>query len=159
MATAYGLLLVLHIASIALAFGAMAGYPWILRSVRREAPGSTAALVRAGRRFGDVVVAPAATLTLVTGALLATIGGYWSEIWVSLPLSLLVYVLTLHGTFVVPAQRRLEGLAVGLDDPSSPGAPDVSAAYDIAARRLAVASYLSSAAILMALTLMVLKPS
>lgn len=159
MATAYGLLLVVHIASIALAFGAMAAYPWILRSVRREAPGSTAALVRAGRRSGDAVVAPAATLTLVTGALLATIGGYWSEIWVSLSLSLLVYVLTLHGAFVVPAQRRLEGLAVRPDGPTPAGGPDVSTAYDVVTRRLAVASYLSSGAILMALALMVLKPS
>ncbi len=159
MVTAYGLLLVLHIASIALAFGAMAGYPWILRSVRREAPGSTAALVRAGRRFGDVVVAPAATLTLVTGILLATIGGYWREIWVSLALSMLVYVLSLHGAFVVPAQRRLEVLAVGLEDPSSVDGPGLSAEYDVVARRLAVASYLSSAAILIALALMVLKPS
>ena len=159
MATAYGLLLVLHIASIALAFGAMAAYPWILRSVRREAPGSTVALVRAGRRFGDAVVAPAATLTLVTGAVLATIGGYWGEIWVSLSLSMLVYVLTLHGAFVVPAQRRLEGLAVGLHGPTSADRAGSSAEYDVVARRFTVASHLSSAAILIALALMVLKPS
>jgi hypothetical protein len=159
VATAYGLLLVVHIASIALAFGAMAAYPWILRSVRREAPGSTAALVRAGRRFGDAVVAPAATLTLVTGALLATIGGYWSEVWVSLSLSLLVYVLTLHGAFVVPAQGRLEGLAVGLHDPMSADRPGSSAEYDVVARRLTIASHLSSTGILIALALMVLKPS
>ena len=158
MASVYGVVLVVHIASIAVAFGAAATSPLVLRVVRRESPASAAPLIGAQRRLGTAVVTPAATLTLLTGVLLATLGGYWGELWVSLPLSLLVFVLSLHGAFITPTERRLEALAAHTTDPS----PDVEAGpfvlYDAVARRLAVARHLSSLAILAALTLMVLKP-
>lgn len=158
MVSIYGLTLVLHIASIAVAFGAVASQPLLLRTVRRDSPGSVAALVRAQRRLGNAVVAPAATLALVTGAVLATLGGFWSELWVSLPLSLLIYVLGLHGAFVVPTERRLEALAAQLAGPPGGDAPVSRTLCDAVARRLATANYLSSLAILLALGLMVLKP-
>lgn len=154
MASVYGLTLVLHIASIAVAFGAIASQPLTLRAVRSDSPGSVAALLRAQRRLGNAVVAPAATLALVAGAVLATLGGLWGELWVSLPLSLLVYVLGLHGAFVVPTGRRLEALASrGEDGETAPRARS-----DALARRLAVGNYLSVLAIVLALALMVLKP-
>ncbi len=158
MASVHGLVLVLHIAPIAVAFGAIASQPLVLRTVRRESPGSVAALIRAQRRLGKALIAPAATLTLLTGTALATLGGFWGELWVSLPLSLLVFVLALHGGFVVPTERRLEALATQLADPSRADEAASSTPYDAVARRLAGASYLSGLAIMLALGLMVLKP-
>lgn len=145
----YGLLLVAHIASIAIAFGAIVVAPLLARSVDARAPGSVAALTRAQRLLGDTLIAPAGTLALITGAALATLGDYWGELWVSLPLSLLVFVLALHGAYVSPAQRRLEALAANGDEAPSGGV----------AKRLAAAHWASSAAIVVALALMVLKPS
>ena len=158
MATIYGAVLVLHIGSIAVALGAIASQPLMLRSVRRDSPGSVAAVIRAQSRLGNAVVAPAATLTLLTGAALATLGGFWGELWVSLPLSLLVFVLALHGAFVVPTERRLEALAGHIGDPSPTDDPVSSTQYEAVARRLAGARYLSGSAIVLALALMVLKP-
>lgn len=158
MAFVYKLVLVLHIASIAVVLGTVATSPFLLRAVRRKAPASAAALVSAQRWVGSAVVAPAATLTLLTGVFLATVGGFWGELWVSLPLSLLVFVLALHGAFVVPTERRLEALAAETAEPSYGEEATSSAMYEAVARRLAIASHLSSLAILVALTLMVLKP-
>lgn len=157
MNTIYGLTLVLHIASIAVAFGAIASQPLLLRAVRRDSPSSVGALVRAQRRLGNTVVAPSATLALLAGAVLATLGEFWGELWVSLPLSLLVYVLGLHGGLVVPTGRRLEALTTPVAGSSGGGAVS-QPACDVMARRLAGANYLSSAAIILALGLMVLKP-
>lgn len=159
MGYAYGLLLVVHIASIAVALGALVAAPIVLSAVRREGPDGVAGLVRAQRRLGDAVVAPAATLTLLTGVALATIAGFWGELWVSLPLSLLVFVLALHGAYVSPTQRRLEALAAELAAPTESEDPVPSSAYNGVARRLAAASYASAAAIVLAMALMVLKPS
>ncbi len=157
MATLYGAVLVLHIGSIAVALGATASQPLMLRSVRRDSPGSVAAVIRAQSRLGNAVVAPAATLTLLTGVALATFGGFWGELWVSLPLSLLVYVLGLHGGLVVPTGRRLEALTTPVAGSSS-GRAVSQTACDAMVRRLAGANYLSSAAIILAVGLMVLKP-
>jgi uncharacterized membrane protein len=159
MASLYSFVLVLHIGSIAVAFGATAGYPLLLTGVRRADPHALPALHRANRRVGNAVVAPAAALALLTGVYLATAGGFWGEIWVSLPLSILIFFLALHGAFFMPTERRLEGLASGAAAGSPSNDPRYSAAYGAVARRLMVVSYLSSASILLALALMVMKPS
>lgn len=53
MTYVYGLTLMLHIASIAVAFGALASQPLVLRTVRRDSPSSLPALIGAQRRLGQ----------------------------------------------------------------------------------------------------------
>ncbi len=159
MALLYGLVLVLHIASVVVAFGTTSAYPFALRQVRHRDPQALPAVHRAQRRLGTVIVTPAAALVLLTGSYLATAGGYWGELWVSLPLSILVFLLGLLGAFFAPTERRLERLASRALAEAGTGKVAVAGAYAAVARRLTAVSYLSSVAALVALGLMVLKPS
>jgi hypothetical protein len=58
-----------------------------------------------------LVVTPAGTLALLAGVYLASDRSYWSEVWVSVPLLILIVLLGITGAYFVPRQERLAELA------------------------------------------------
>ncbi len=102
-----------------------------------------------------MVTAPTATLALLTGAYLATVRGYWEELWVSLPLSLLIFLLSAQGAFLAPTERRLEALAESAF--AGGGGPEREAEYGAVARRYAIVVYVMCAAVVAAVAVMVTK--
>jgi hypothetical protein len=102
--TFYDLVLSVHVMAVVAAFGVWFAYPLLV-------PSGDAAAHRAQVRVARMVVTPAGTLALLAGAYLASDRSYWSEVWVSVPLVILVVLMGLTGAYFIPRQKRLADLA------------------------------------------------
>jgi hypothetical protein len=100
----YDVVLSIHVMAIVAAFGVWFAYPLLV--VRGDA-----AAHRAQVRVARMVVTPAGTLALLAGVYLASDRSYWSEVWVSVPLLILIVLMGITGAYFVPRQQRLAELA------------------------------------------------
>jgi len=100
----YDVVLSIHVMAVVAAFGVWFAYPLLV------APGDAAAH-RAQVRVARLVVTPAGALALLAGVYLASDRSYWSEVWVSVPLLILIVLMGLTGAYFVPRQQRLAELA------------------------------------------------
>jgi small-conductance mechanosensitive channel len=138
--TFYDGVVAVHVMAIVVAFGGWFAYPLLPRGVP--------AVHRAQVRVARLVVTPAATLALIAGAYLASDRDLWSEVWVTVPLVILIVLLGLTGAYFIPREQRLAALADG-----APG-PDYSALVGQVTRMAGVAALL----VLVAVFFMVAKP-
>ena len=144
----YDVILSLHVMAVVVAFGVVFTYPVVLPWLRRHHPGSMAVAHQAQGRLGSSLISPAATVALLAGAYLATDAGLWSEVWVTIPLIILLAILGVGGAVFAPAERRLAELASG--DIASPE-------YDAAFKRIMPLYVAVAVAVLVAIFLMVTK--
>ena len=154
----YDVVLSLHIAAIVIAFGVTFTYPVLIPYLMRRHPRTMPAIHEAQERVGKLVITPAATVALLAGAYLASDRDYWSEVWVTIPLLVLVGLLGLGGAFFTPQERKAAQLAAR--DVAAPADGDVawSAEYQAVSRRIAAVGALASALVLIALFFMTAKP-
>ncbi len=144
----YDVILSLHVMAVVVAFGVVFTYPVVLPWLRRHHPGSMAVAHQVQGRLGSSLISPAATVALLAGAYLATDAGLWSEVWVTIPLIILLAILGVGGAVFAPAERRLAELASG--DIASPE-------YDAAFKRIMPLYVAVAVAVLVAIFLMVTK--
>jgi hypothetical protein len=137
----YDVVLSIHVMAVVAAFGVWFAYPLL---VARGDAGAHRAQVRVAR----TVVTPAGTLALLAGVYLASDRSYWSEVWVSVPLVILVVLLGITGGYFVPRQERLAELAEGGAGPE----------YAALATQVARVAFLAAALVVVAIFLMVVKP-
>ena len=90
----YDVVLSIHFMAIVAAFGVWFAYPLL---VARGDAGAHRAQVRVAR----MVVNPAGTVALLAGVYLASDRSYWSEVWVSVPLVILIVLLGVTGSYFV----------------------------------------------------------
>ena len=100
----YDVVLSIHVMAVVAAFGVWFAYPLLV--VRGDA-----AAHRAQVRVARMVVNPAGSLALLAGVYLASDRSYWSEVWVSVPLVILIVLLGITGAYFIPRQERLAELA------------------------------------------------
>jgi hypothetical protein len=100
----YDIVLSIHVMAVVAAFGVWFAYPLLVTR-------GDAAAHRAQVRVARLVVTPAGTLALLAGVYLASDRSYWSEVWVSVPLLILIVLLGITGAYFVPRQQRLAELA------------------------------------------------
>ena len=100
----YDIVLSIHVMAVVAAFGVWFAYPLLVTR-------GDAAAHRAQVRVARLVVTPAGTLALLAGVYLASDRSYWSEVWVSVPLLILIVLLGITGAYFVPRQERLAELA------------------------------------------------
>lgn len=144
----YDVILSVHVMAVVVAFGVVFAYPVVLPWLRRHHPGSMAVAHQVQGRLGSSLITPAATLALLAGAYLATDAGLWSEVWVTIPLIILLAILGVGGAVFAPAERRLAALASGgVDSPE----------YDAAFKRIMPLYIAVAVAVLVAIFLMVTK--
>ncbi len=62
-------------------------------------------------RVGRLIITPFAALALLTGFYLAADADVFSEVWVTVPMVILVVLLGLGGAFFTPRERELATLA------------------------------------------------
>jgi len=96
-----------HVMANLIAFGVWFAWPLL--------PGETAAAHRARAKILRVVVTRAATVALVAGVYLASVAGLFREVWVLVPLVILVALLGMTGSFLIPSEDTLADLADGGD--------------------------------------------
>ena len=100
----YDVVLSVHVIAVVAAFGVWFAYPLLV-------PRGDAAAHRAQVRVARMVVTPAGTLALLAGIYLASDRSYWSEVWVTVPLIILIVLMGVTGAYLIPRQKRLAEMA------------------------------------------------
>ncbi len=152
--TFYGVVLAVHIMSVVVAFGTMFAYPAFIPWARKNHPDAMPVIHALSGRIGQRVTSPAMVLVLACGAYLASDADAWSEVWVSVPLVILIVIGGLGGMFFAPNERKLGALATR--DLAAGG--ELSAEYDDLFRRVAAAGLTVCALVLVAIFFMAAKP-
>lgn len=154
----YDVVVWFHVSAIIIAFGVTFAYPiivpWFLNQRPRAAPDWFAVMTRIGR----YIITPFATIALLTGAYLATDRELWGEVWVNVPLLILIVLLGLAGAFFTPNERRLEELTRRDVDAAGGGQVTWSEEVQALSRRVGAIGSLGSLLVLLAAYFMVTKP-
>ena len=137
----YDVVLSIHVMAIVAAFGVWFAYPLLV--VRGDAGAH-----RAQARVARMVVNPAGTLALLAGVYMASDRSYWSEVWVSVPLVILIVLMGITGGYFAPRQERLAGLAEAGAGPE----------YAALATQVARVAFAAAGLVVVAIFFMVAKP-
>jgi uncharacterized membrane protein len=152
--TFYGVVLAVHIMAVVVAFGTMFAYPAFIPWARKNHPDAMPVVHELSGRIGQRVTSPAMVLVLICGAYLASDADAWSEVWVSVPLVILIVIGGLGGMFFAPNERKLSALATR--DLAANG--ELSAEYDALFQRVAIAGLTVCTLVLVAIFFMAAKP-
>jgi hypothetical protein len=145
--------------AVVAAYGLPMSYPLLLPYLRRRHPRAMPGMHDVQHRLNQWVTGPGTLLILVFGAYMATKGHYWGEVWVVVPLTILVVIGALGGGVVVPASRRMAELArADLEAAPSDGAVAWSAEYERVYGRYMAAEITLGALVLVAIFFMTTKP-
>lgn len=145
----YDVVVALHVISIVLAFGVTFAYPILFPFLGRNHPQALAPMHEAQERIGKFLITPFAVLALITGIYLAADRDLFSEVWVQVPMGILIILLGLGGAFFAPQERRAAELAR-----TAPGSPE----YMAIAQKVSKVGTLSAVLVLVAIFFMVAKP-
>jgi uncharacterized membrane protein len=154
--TFYGVVLSVHIMAVVVAFGVSFAYPVFKPWARSKHPESMPVIHEMSERLGKVVMSPAMVLVLVCGIYLASDADVWSEVWVSVPLVILIVIGGLGGAYFTPRERKLGELA--RRDLGEGGGGTLSAEYDELFQQVAIVAYANCALVLIAIFFMAAKP-
>jgi hypothetical protein len=152
--TLYGVVLAVHIIAVVVAFGTMFAYPAFIPWARKNHPDAMPVIHELSGRIGQRVTSPAMVLVLLCGAYLASDADAWSEVWVSVPLVILIVIGGLGGMFFAPNERKL-GVLAKRDLANGGG---FSAEYDALFARVAAAGLVTCGLVLVAIFFMAAKP-
>jgi uncharacterized membrane protein len=153
--TFYSVVLSVHIMAVVVAFGAAFAYPVFLPWARRAHPEAMPILHTVSGRISRMVTSPAMVVVLLAGFYLASDADVWSEVWVTVPLIIILVIGGIGGAIMAPADRRLAELAAR-DLTSEGGA--LSQEYDDLFRRTAFFGYAVCVLVLVAIFFMAAKP-
>ena len=107
----YDVVLWVHITAVVVAFGVVFAYPVMYALAKAGGPERKAAIHDLQATVGKRVISPGMLVVLLAGAYLATDADVWSEVWVTVPLVLLLVIGGLGGGYLGPREERLATLA------------------------------------------------
>jgi hypothetical protein len=145
----YDVVVAVHVMSVVMAFGVTFAYPVMGPWLGQNAPQTMATFHRLQHRIGQVLITPFAVLALITGIYLAADADLFDQIWVQVPMAILIILLGLGGAFFAPQSEKAAQLAE-----TSPGSPE----YMAQVQKVAKVGALASVLILVAIFFMVAKP-
>lgn len=172
-ASAYKVVLAIHIMAVVVAFGVTFAYPIMFAVGARQYPRGLALLHRVEYTIERWLINPALLVVLLAGAYLASDGHHWSEFYVQWGLAVVIVIGGLVGSVMIPTAKRAEDLAArevasgeegargGDDEPRAEGAQQggaMSEEYRALTRRLTTVGSLVSLLVLVTILLMVVKP-
>src|SRR5919108_4602961 len=159
--TFYNVVLFVHIVSAIVAFGVVFAYPLFLRVAQRTDPTSLPYLHHAQGFIGPRLITGGATLLLITGIYMAAAGDAYdfSDPFVSAGMVIVIVLLGLGGAVFSPLERRLADLATRDLGAAAGGPVRLSAEYQATLRRYTLVATGASTLVLVAVFLMVMKPT
>ena len=162
-ASAYEVVLAIHVMAVVVAFGVTFAFPIMFAVGARQDASSLPLLHRIEYTIGRWLINPGLLLVLLAGIYLASDGNHWSEFFVQWGLAAVVVIGGLLGAVMMPAAKRAEqlaerDLASGASGESAAGAITMSDEYRAVTRRLATVGSLLSAIVLVTILFMVTKP-
>jgi uncharacterized membrane protein len=103
----YDVVKALHIMAVVGAFGLPLAYPLLLPYLQRTHPDSLSAVHEVQLWLNQRITGTGTGLILVLGIYLATKGHYWSEVWVTVPLIILLIIGGIGGALINPSVKRM----------------------------------------------------
>lgn len=113
----YDAVVALHVMAIIIAFGVVFTYPLATPYIAKHHTASLAAWHGLQAKIGQRIIAPVGGIALLLGAYLATDADVWDQVWVTVPLVILIVLLGVGGAYLGPREQRLSELG---KDPSAP---------------------------------------
>jgi uncharacterized membrane protein len=156
--TTYALVEALHIMAVLAAFGLPLSYPLLIPYARRRHAAAMPAIHDVQHRLNQRLTAPGTVLILVFGAYMASKGHLWGEVWVQVPIGLLIVIAGLGGAVIVPASRRLSDLARADVEAAGGGEIAFGAEYEQLYRRYLATETLLGVLVLVAVFFMAARP-
>jgi len=157
-ASAYEIVLALHIMAVVVAFGVTFAYPVIFAVGARNDPRSLPVLHRIEYSIERYLINPGLLVVLAAGIFLASDGHHWSEFFVQWGLGAVIVIGALVGSVMIPSAKRAELLAARDIEAAGAGAIAMSAEYQAVVRRLTLVGSLLSGLILLTILFMVVQP-
>ena len=155
--TSYPVVMSLHIMAVVAAYGLRLAYPLLVPYMRRNHPRAMPGLHDVQHRLNQRLTGPGTALLFVFGAYMASKHHYWDEVWVDVPLAILVAIVVLGG-WIVSATGRLSKLAQGDLEASGPGEVAWGSDYEGLYRRYMAIEILLGGLVLTAIFFMTAKP-
>ena len=141
----YDVVKALHIMAVVGAFGLPLAYPLLFAYLQRRHPAALAGAHDAQLYLNQRVTGTGTVLILLFGAYMASKRDLWGEVWVAVPLAIIVIIGGVGGALINPSVKRLAQLA---------GTADYTAEY----RRYLRYEVLLGALVLVAIFFMAAKP-
>jgi uncharacterized membrane protein len=157
-ASAYELVLALHVMAVVVAFGVTFAYPIMFAVGARSDPRSLPTLHRVEYTIERFLINPGLLVVLLAGIFLASDGHHWSEFFVQWGLAAVVVIGAVVGAVMIPAGKRAEQLAERDIEASGGGPVQPSAEYQAVVRRLSRVGTLLSLLVLVTILFMAIKP-
>jgi uncharacterized membrane protein len=145
----YDAIVSLHVIAIVLAFGVTFAYSIIVPHFARNNPGGLATLHEAQHVVGSRLIMPSMVVALITGLYLAADADVFGEVWVQVPMTILLILFALGGAFFTPTEKRMA--AAARTDPAG-------AEYQALTARMIKVAVAADVLILVAIFFMVAKP-
>ena len=157
-ASAYELVLALHIIAVVVAFGVAFAYPVMFAVGARRDPRSLPLLHRVEYTIERTLMNFGLLFVLGAGIFLASDGHLWSEFFVQWGLAAVVVIGGLVGAVMIPTGKRAEQVAARDIEAAGGSQIELSEDYRALVRRLGSVGTLLSALVLVTIVIMVVKP-
>jgi len=157
-ASAYDIVLAVHILAVVVAFGWTFALPVFFFVAVRHAPRSLPLLHRIEYTSMRLVLNPALLIVLGAGIFLAADGHHWSEFFVQWGLGAIVVIGAIAGSVMIPLAKRAEQAALEDLRAAGDGDPQPSARYRQIVRRLNGVGSLLWLLVIATVAIMVIKP-
>jgi uncharacterized membrane protein len=157
-ASAYDLVLALHIIAVVLAFGWTFTLPIVYTVATRVDPRSLPVLHRIEWQISRMMLNPALVVIIAAGIFLASDGHHWKEFFVQWGLGVAIVIGALVGAVLIPAAKRAEEAARRDLESFNGGEFQPGEEYRAATRRLNVVGSAASLLVLITIVFMAVKP-
>jgi uncharacterized membrane protein len=157
-ASAYEIVMAMHIVAVVAAFGVTFAYPIMFAAAARHDPRSLPLLYRLEYTTERWLVNPGLVVVLVAGIYLASDGHHWSEFFVQWGLGVVVVIGAVVGSVMLPTAKRAEQAAQHDLAAAGDGPLVLGEESQRLARRLAVVGTLLSLLVVATVFVMVMKP-
>lgn len=157
----YNIVLFIHITAAIVAFGITFAYPLIDAILRRPANRKHLAWWHETQvDLGRKLITGSGTLLLLCGIYLAATGNYtFKQTFVTIGLVLIIVLLGMGGALFAPTERKLAEAAARDIAAAGDGEVALSADYEALANRVKIYGITANVLILIAVFVMVMKPS
>ncbi|HEX4564401.1 MAG TPA: DUF2269 family protein [Solirubrobacteraceae bacterium] len=158
LASAYDVVLGVHILAVVIAFGVTFAYPIIFAVGARIDPRSVPTLHRIELATERILVSGGLVLVLGAGIFLASDGHHWSEFFVQWGIGAVVVIGAVVGAVMIPATKRAAELADRDIAAARDGEIEMSGEYQAVVRRLNVVGSALSLLVVATVFIMAIKP-
>jgi hypothetical protein len=157
-ASAYEIVLALHIMAVVIAFGGTFAYPVMFLAATRTDPKALPLLHRIEYTTEKVLVNGGLLVVAGAGVFLAADGHHWSEFFVQWGIAATVLIGGLVGAVMIPAAKRAEQLARRDLEAAGDGELQMSEEYQALTRRRATVGSVLYVLVLATIAIMAIKP-